>query len=64
MKQKVLYTCEICHTDYSSKADAKQCEREHVAVVGVEDVRIHAHIQYPHKILVRFKDGKTNWYRL
>lgn len=64
MKQKVLYTCEICHTDYANKADAKQCEKEHAKVINVDDIRVHAHILYPHKILVRFNDGKSVWYKL
>jgi hypothetical protein len=29
MKEKKLYTCEICNTDYADKEKAKQCEKEH-----------------------------------
>lgn len=29
MKEKTLYTCETCHTDYSDKTTAKQCENSH-----------------------------------
>lgn len=29
MKSKILYTCEICHTDYKNKKDAKECEDSH-----------------------------------
>ena len=27
MKEKKLYTCEICNTDYTDKEKAKQCEK-------------------------------------
>ena len=29
MKEKVLYTCEVCRTDYANKAEAKRCEESH-----------------------------------
>lgn len=29
MKSKTLYVCELCHTDYSEKANALDCERNH-----------------------------------
>lgn len=29
MKPKTLYTCEICHTDYTKKEDAIACEKFH-----------------------------------
>lgn len=29
MKEKVLYTCEVCRTDYANKAEAKRCEENH-----------------------------------
>lgn len=29
MKEKTLYTCQICNTDYSEKADALDCEKNH-----------------------------------
>ena len=64
MKKKVLYTCEICHTDYADEAEAKKCEKEHAKAIGIDDIRVHAHIKYPHKILVRFNDGESAWYKL
>ena len=27
MKEKVLYTCEICHTDWNAKEKAINCEK-------------------------------------
>lgn len=29
MKEKITYTCEICHTEYSNKADCERCENGH-----------------------------------
>ena len=29
MKEKILHTCEHCHTDYKSKKDAEICEKNH-----------------------------------
>lgn len=29
MKEKKLYTCEFCNTDYADKEKAENCERNH-----------------------------------
>lgn len=29
MTEKKLYTCDICHTDYADKENAKKCEQNH-----------------------------------
>ena len=29
MKEKTLYTCEICHTNYADKKSAIECEKYH-----------------------------------
>lgn len=63
MTEKKLYTCDICHTDYANKEDAKKCEKEHTVSTGIKDFRYNAHKTYPHKIEVKFTDGKTIWYR-
>ena len=47
MTKKELYTCDICHTDYREKADA----------------RYNAHFNLPCKIEVEFSDGTKHWYR-
>lgn len=28
MREKKLYTCEICNTDYADKEKARQCEKK------------------------------------
>lgn len=63
MKEKRLYTCEICNTDYANKADAQNCEKEHCKTTVMKDFRYNAHSKYPHKIEVKFTDGTTHWYR-
>lgn len=62
MKEKTLYTCEICNTDYANKEDAQKCEKEHIKCERIADTRIQAHQKYPHKIKVCFADGTTHWY--
>lgn len=39
MKQKVLYTCEVCHTDYTDKAKAMACEKHHNQKLTIIDAR-------------------------
>ena len=34
MKEKKLYTCEICHTDYANPKDAEACEGSHKLTKG------------------------------
>ena len=33
----MLYTCELCHTDYANKAEAKRCEESHKKKLKVVD---------------------------
>lgn len=62
MTKKELYTCDVCHTDYANKEDAKKCEKEHLNCVEITDTRIHAHMKYPFKIAVKFSDDSIKWY--
>lgn len=36
MKEKRLYTCDICNTDYSEKQKAMECEKNQDEAVGVD----------------------------
>ena len=61
MKEKKLYTCEICHTDYAEKSDAIGCEKNHKllgkAVVVGEYKSMGSVINgIPIKIKVKFPD--------
>lgn len=33
----MLYTCEVCRTDYANKAEAKRCEESHKKKLKVVD---------------------------
>lgn len=63
MKIKKLYTCDICGTDYADKENAAKCEKLHKLVSEIKDTRYSAKYAYPHKILVKFKDGHEIWYK-
>ena len=38
MIQKILYTCQICNTDYADKEKAIACEKSHKTLEGAEFV--------------------------
>lgn len=61
MKEKVLYTCEVCHTDYADKAEAKRCEESHKKKLKIVDSRYLARAQtligFPITITVQSEDG-------
>lgn len=61
MKEKVLYTCEVCHTDYADKAEAKRCEESHEKKLKIVDSRYLARAQtligFPITITVQSEDG-------
>ena len=59
MKEKKLYTCEICNTDYTDKEKASKCEKTHklleTATIVGEYQPITVNTQgLPHKIRVKF----------
>lgn len=70
MTEKKLYTCDICKTDYASKEQAIECEKNHelletATIVGVYK-SMHAIPEgVPAKIRVKFKglDGFIEYSR-
>ena len=65
MKEKTLYTCQICNTDYSNKADALDCEKNHkdidsAVIVGVYMPKSWLSDGMPIKLRVKFK-GSDKW---
>ena len=65
MKEKTLYTCQICNTDYSKKADALDCEKNHkdtdsAVIVGDYKPKSIAGDGIPIKLRVKFK-GSDKW---
>lgn len=65
MKEKKLYTCEICNTDYAEKEAAVKCEKNHkllekAVIVGeYKPMGMHPNGK-PHKIRVKFPES-TVW---
>ena len=62
MKEKKLYSCEICNTDYAKKETAVKCEKNHkllekATIVGkYKAMGIHPSGK-PHRIMVKFPDS-------
>lgn len=38
MKEKKLYTCEICHTDYAEKSRCAECEKSHKTKLEIKSL--------------------------
>ena len=65
MKEKKLYTCEICHTDYAEKETAVKCEKNHkflekATIVGNYKPMATHPSGIPYKIRVKFPNS-DNW---
>ena len=43
MKERKLYECEICHTNYSNKEECKKCEVSHKADLKIVGMRFAAY---------------------
>lgn len=62
MKQKTLYTCKYCNTDYADKEKALECESKHKVLETATIVGVYKSINsvqdgLPLKIRVKFKDS-------
>ena len=67
MKEKTLYQCEICHTNYDDKAECKRCEESHKKVVAFDEVKYSSykndHTGLPLRVKLVVDNGETYWYR-
>lgn len=67
MKQKTLYTCEICHTDYADKLTAQRCEKNHKQKLKIKDARYLSLSQdksgLPVSVTIETEDGKIATYK-
>lgn len=63
MIKHTMYRCEYCKTEYANENDCKECEKNHVDYLAIDQPIYVAKCKYPTKIWVRFKDGKTRLYR-
>ena len=65
MKEKKLYTCEFCNTDYADKETADKCEKNHIVLKTAVIVRVYKSIARipdgcPNKIKLKF-NGSDKW---
>ena len=65
MKEKKLYTCEFCNTDYADKEKADKCEKNHKVLETAVIVGEYKSIGSipdgcPNKIKVKF-NGYDKW---
>lgn len=65
MREKKLYTCEICNTDYAEKETAVKCEKNHkllekATIVGEYKSMNMRMNGKPYKIRVKFP-GDSVW---
>lgn len=67
MKEKKLYTCEICHTDYAEKSRCAECEKSHKTKLEIKSLGKFKpfsiyHDGFPLSITVVAADGKECTY--
>lgn len=62
MKEKTLYQCEICGTEYAQEDNALKCESSHRAIESVVPKKYRSLKSnpsgYPDRVLVTFDDGE------
>lgn len=68
MKEKVLYECELCHTQYAAMIDATSCEVNHKRVKSVDkELFLEEKLDlcgYPVEVILLMDDGqKIKYYR-
>lgn len=67
MKEKVLFECELCHTQYAAKIDAQSCENNHKRIISVASERFLSEKQdnsgYPIDVMLVMSNGQTIKYR-
>lgn len=67
MKEKMVYQCEFCHTEFNNKKDCQECEAFHNKTLRISGKRYlcfkNDSVSFPHIIIVSDKEGKTCEYR-
>lgn len=71
MREKILYICEVCHTEYADKDKAQRCEVSHIPLKDMKIINgkyqpVNSHrtaLSWPSKIVVQDKDGNEMEYR-
>ena len=66
MRLRVLYTCEVCHTDYVDGESAIECEKSHAQNLIIADCKFHPVSKcgrFPVSVTIRADDGEQRVYR-
>lgn len=67
MKEKILFECELCHTQYAAKIDAQCCENNHKRVISIYAERFLSEKQdgsgYPIDVTLVMSNGEKIKYR-
>lgn len=67
MKEKKLWTCECCQTDYASKMDAERCEANHKKKLKIIHKRFlplkNDRSGLPISITIETEDGTVQIYK-
>lgn len=66
MKEKKLYTCEICHTDYADKFRCCECEKSHNTNLRIKSLGKYKPYNvysdgFPQSITIVTADGKKEY---
>ena len=69
MKEKRVYICEKCGSQYDSGLDAEECESTHIMPVSVDCKNVHfcrpsdgPEFRYPLRIRINMEDGRKVTY--
>ena len=67
MKERTLFECELCHTQYAAKIDAQCCESNHKKSIHVSGERFLSEKQdksgYPIEVTLLMDDGEKIKYK-
>lgn len=67
MREKTLYICELCKTEYASMTEANMCEKHHAIPTKVKAAKYIARnndsCPAPLEVFVTTKDGEEYIYR-
>lgn len=68
MKEKQLFVCELCNTEYTDKKKAKLCEDSHKTKFKIKNMRYVAMNNYrsgfPVTVTLEAEDGSIKTYKL
>ena len=71
MREKMLFVCEVCNTEYKDRAEAERCEDSHLPlkslkIVGAKYIPtpMNSRVEsWPSKITLKSPTGGTREYR-